>query len=79
MSENPSNAVAVIGIDICKNSFHVVGLNARGAMALPQKWSRGEVEVGAGQYVTVPHRHGGPAGAHHLSRKARFKSHNCCE
>jgi transposase len=26
MSQNPNSAVAVIGIDIGKNSFHVVGL-----------------------------------------------------
>ena len=34
-----------IGIDIGKNSFHVVGLDARGAIVLRQKWSRGQVEV----------------------------------
>jgi septum site-determining protein MinC len=45
MSQNPSNAVAVIGIDIGKNSFHVVGLDARGAIVLRQKWWRGQVEV----------------------------------
>ena len=28
MSHNPSNAVDVIGIDIGKNSFHVVGLDS---------------------------------------------------
>jgi transposase len=36
---------AVIGIDICKNSFHVVGHDARGAIVLRQKWSRGQVEA----------------------------------
>jgi transposase len=29
--------IAVIGIDIGKNSFHVVGLDRRGAIALRQK------------------------------------------
>jgi hypothetical protein len=32
MSQNLNNAVAVIGIDIGKNSFHVVGLDTRGAI-----------------------------------------------
>jgi hypothetical protein len=32
---------ATMGIDIGKNSFHVVGLNQRGAIMLRQKWSRG--------------------------------------
>jgi hypothetical protein len=36
--------VAVIGIDIRKNSFHVVDLDARGAIQLRQKWSRGQTE-----------------------------------
>jgi len=34
MSQNPDGAVAVIGIDIGKNSFHVVGLDTRGAILL---------------------------------------------
>jgi hypothetical protein len=34
MSQNLNSAVAVIGIDIGKNSFHVVGLNDRGAIVL---------------------------------------------
>ena len=40
MSQTFSDAVAVIGIDIGKNSFHVVGLDNRGAIVLRQKWSR---------------------------------------
>jgi transposase len=45
MSQNPNIAVAVVGIDIGKNSFHVVGLDQRGAIVLRQKWSRGQVEA----------------------------------
>ena len=44
MSTAPT-AIAVIGIDIGKNSFHIVGLDDRGAMVLRQKWSRGRVET----------------------------------
>ena len=40
MSEKLNTAITVIGIDIGKNSFHVVGLDKRGAIALRQKWSR---------------------------------------
>ncbi len=46
MAEDPSSVIAVIGIDIGKNSFHVVGLDERGAIVLRQKWSRGQVEHG---------------------------------
>jgi hypothetical protein len=37
--------IAVIGIDIGKNSFHVVGHDKRGPIMLRQKWSRGQVET----------------------------------
>jgi transposase len=37
MSQTPNTAIAVIGIDIGKNSFHVVGHDARGAIVLRQK------------------------------------------
>jgi transposase len=45
MSQNLNDAVAVIGIDIGKNSFRIVGLGSRGAIVLRQKWSRGKVEA----------------------------------
>jgi transposase len=35
----------VIGIDIGKNSFHIVGQDRRGALVLRQKWSRGQVKA----------------------------------
>ena len=45
MSQELNSAVAVIGIDIDKNSFHIVGHDQRGAIMLRQKWSRGQVEM----------------------------------
>ena len=45
MSEKLNSAIAVIGIDIGKNSFHLVCLDQRGAIVLRQKWSRGKVEA----------------------------------
>jgi hypothetical protein len=38
-------AIATMGIDIGKNSFHVVGHDACGAIVLRQKWSRGQAEA----------------------------------
>ena len=43
MSHKLNSEIAVIGIDIGKNSFHVVGHDKRGAIMLRQKWSRGQV------------------------------------
>jgi hypothetical protein len=45
MSQKIDTSIAVVGIDIGKNSFHVVGLDQRGAIVLRQKWSRGQVEA----------------------------------
>ena len=46
MSQNSNTAIAIVGTDIGKNSFHIVGLDQRGAIVLRQKWSRGQVEHG---------------------------------
>jgi transposase len=45
MSQKLSAAIAVIGIDIGKNSFHIVGHDQRGAIVLRQKWSRSQLET----------------------------------
>ena len=43
----------MVGIDIGKNSFHVVGLDRRGAIVLRQRWSRGQVEA---RFANLTHR-----------------------
>jgi hypothetical protein len=45
MSNKSDSTVATIGIDVGRNSFHVVGLDRRGAIVLRQKWSHGQVEA----------------------------------
>jgi len=47
MTEILKCVIAAIGIDIGKNWFHVVGLDGRGAVALRQKWSRGQWKHGS--------------------------------
>jgi transposase len=76
MSQKLNTAIAVIGIDIGKNSFHVVGLDKRGAIALRQKWSRGQVEARLAN--TPPCLIGMEAcvGAHHLSRRLKSLGHD---
>ena len=76
MLETVKTTVAVIGIDIGKNSFHVVGLNQRGAIVLRQRWSRGQ--VGSRLANMPPCLIGMEAcvGAHHLSRKLRALGHD---
>jgi Transposase and inactivated derivatives len=69
-------AIAVIGIDIGKNSFHVVGHDAKGAIVLRQKWSRGQVEA---RLANIPPCLVGMeacVGAHHLSRCLNALGHD---
>src|SRR6187455_3778579 len=76
MSQTPNTAIAVIGIDIGKNSFHVVGLDGRGAIVLRQRWSRSQVET---RFANMPPCLIGMeacVGAHHLSRKLQGLGHD---
>src|SRR5947207_3916496 len=76
MSEKPISAVAVIGIDIGKNSFHVVGHDDRGAIVLRQKWSRGQVEARLANMPSCLIGMEACVGAHHLSRKLHGFGHD---
>src|SRR6476469_939858 len=76
MSQTQNATIAVVGIDIGKNSFHIVGHDERGAIVLRQKWSRGQVE---GRFANMPPCLIGMeacVGAHHLSRKLRALGHD---
>ena len=76
MSQNPSSATTVIGIDIGKNSFHVVGLDDRGAIILRQKWSRGQIEARLANMPPCLIGMEACVGAHHLSRKLKAFGHD---
>src|SRR5215208_6884406 len=76
MSQTVQTAIAVIGIDIGKNSFHVVGLDARGAIALRQKWSRGQVETRLANMPPCLIGMEACVGAHHLSRRLTMLGHD---
>ena len=69
MSLKPNSEIAVVGVDIGKNSFHIVGLDRRGAIVLWQKWSRSQVDA---RFANMPACLIGMeacVGAHHLRRK----------
>src|SRR6202162_1321484 len=76
MSQSLNSAVAVIGIDIGKNSFHIVGLDSRGAIVLRQEWSRGQVEARLANMPPCLVGMEACVGAHHLSRKLREFGHD---
>src|SRR3974390_2966189 len=75
MSQKLDNSTAVIGIDIGKNSFHVVGQNQRGVIVLRQKWSRGQVEARLANLPPCLIGMEACVGAHHLSRKLQALGH----
>src|SRR5215472_11394070 len=76
MTEILKSMIAAIGIDIGKNWFHIVGLDGRGAVALRQKWSRGQVEARLANMPRCLIGMEACVGSHHLSRRLRLLGHD---
>ena len=57
------------------DSFHVVGLDQRGAIVLRQRWSRGQVETRLANKPPCLIGMEACVGAHHLSRKLKGSGH----
>src|SRR5712671_609538 len=76
MSQQLSTTIAVIGVDIGKNSFHIVGLDQRGAIVLRQKWSRSQVGERLANMPPCLIGMEACVGAHHLSRKLNVLGHD---
>lgn len=76
MPTAPLPPIATLGSDIGRNSFHLIGLDARGAIVLRQKLSRGQVEL---RLATMPACLIGMeacVGAHRLSRQLLALGHD---
>jgi transposase len=76
MPKAASTQIAVIGIDIGKNSFHVVGHDKRGSIVLRQKWSRGQIEARLANLPPCLIGMEACVGAHHLARKLAALGHD---
>jgi transposase len=59
-----------------KNSFHVVGLDQRGAIVLRQKWSRAQVEARLANIPPCLIGMEACVGAHHLSSELQSLGHD---
>jgi len=71
-----SEVVTTIGIDLGKNTFHLVGLDKRGTIVLQQKVSRGQVER---RLANVPRCLVGMeacSGSHHIARQLTALGHD---
>jgi transposase len=76
MPKTASAEITVIGIDIGKNSFHVVGHDSRGAIILRQKCSRGQIEARLANMPRCLIGMEARVGAHHLARKLATFGHD---
>jgi transposase len=76
MFQKIDTSIAVVGIDIGKNSFHVMGLDPRGTIVLRQKWSRGQVEARLANMPPCLIGMEACVGAHHLSRRLKALGHD---
>jgi transposase len=69
-------AVATIGIDIGKNTFHLIGLDKTGAIVLRQKLSRGQVNARLANMPPCLIGMEACVGAHHLGRQLKALGHD---
>src|SRR5262249_36549391 len=73
---NRLEAVATTGIDIGKNTFHLVGLDRNGAIVLSQKLSRRQVEARLANMPPCLIGMEPCVGAHHLGRQLKAYGHD---
>jgi transposase len=76
MPRQCKDTVAVLGIDIGKNTFHLVGLSERGAIILRLKLSRRQLEARLANLPPCLIGMEACVGAHHLSRRLKAIGHD---
>jgi transposase len=76
MPRQSKDTVAILGIDIGKNTFHLVGLNKRGAIVLRQKVSRRQLDARLANLPPCLIGMEACVGAHHLSRRLNAVGHD---
>jgi len=74
--QNSSHPVATIGVDIGKNTFHLVGLDKRGAIALRTKVSRSQLERRLANVPCCLVGMEAGCGSHHIARQIRALGHD---
>ena len=76
MPHHSKDTAAVLGIDIGKNTFHLVGLNKRGAIILRLKLSWTQLEAKLANLPPCLVGMEACVGAHHLSRRLKALGHD---
>lgn len=75
MTHQSSKIVTTLGIDIGKNSFHLIGLDESGAIVLRKKLSRAQLEPFLANMPSCLIGMEACVGAHHLSRRLKALGH----
>ena len=71
-----STAIATLGVDIGKNTFHLVGLDKRGAIVLRERLTRPQIEVRLANLAPCLVGMEACVGAHHLGRRVEALGHD---
>jgi transposase len=74
--QKSSDVVAVIGVDIGKNTFHLVGLDKRGAIVLRIKVSRSQLERRLANMLRCLVGLEAGCGSHHIARQIQALGHD---
>ena len=74
--QSTPSAVATIGIDIGKNTFHLVGLDQRGAIVLQLKSSREQLERRLSNMPRCLIGMEACSGSHHIGRQLEALGHD---
>jgi transposase len=75
-SQKTPDTITTIGVDLGKNTFHLVGLDRRGAVVLQQKVTRGQLER---RLANIPRCLIGMeacSGSHHIGRRLAALGHD---
>src|SRR6266853_179287 len=75
-SQKTAGIITTIGIDLGKNTFHLIGFDQRGAIILQQKVSRGQLER---RLTNIPRCLIGMeacSGSHHIGRQLQAAGHD---
>ncbi len=76
MARKPTDQVTTIGIDIGKNTFHLIGLDGDGNIVLRRKLSRSQLMVRLANMPPCLIGMEACVGAHHLSRRLVALGHD---
>ncbi|MCI0622215.1 MAG: IS110 family transposase, partial [Acidobacteria bacterium] len=76
MARKATNRVTTIGIDIGKNTFHLIGLDGGGTVVLRRKLSRSQMMVRLANLPRCLIGMEACVGAHHLSRQLQEFGHD---